>query len=208
MPIRARGERAPPSGALPQFQGIAPQPVGAGFAAPWEDRFLETDGWDYQDLAIGGSDPKWWHVPDEKISELIKQQQSEIRRSSMVPKTLAVQTQLVELDEESLGEESASHVGADRTDEAADHVEPDQASVGISKTWKVSDDAISKLIQDMETKQAGFHQTSAELLSMNADSARRPVPKPRLIGRSVLECDLRWVRMQVYKLRSTSFILC
>ena len=158
---------------LPQLHGIAPQPVSeARRSVQWEDRFLETDGWEgYEDLAADAADPKWWHVSDEKIAALIAQQQGGLHETRR-PSTL-LQAGLVEME---LAEESVDDMGQ------VDEPEKPPVQPPKSKTWLVPDDAILKLIQEMEAKQHSAHsalsQTGAELLSMTSPRAR-PSPKTR-----------------------------
>jgi len=162
------------------LESILPQPT-AGSRVPWEERFLETDGWEgYDDVSAKDSDPKWWHVPDEKIAEIIRQGRTRERRRSReeateAPPAPAPAPPLHSPSQEPAGEPS-------EPSEAAEAAEED--SKAASKPWKVSDDAILRLIQDTEVRQSSaLSKTGAELLSMpSVEQVRKPVPKPRVVG--------------------------
>ena len=186
MPFR---RRSCANGDLPRLRGVAPEPVLAGGSAvEWEDRFLETDGWEgYQDLAVASSDPKWWHVPDEKIAELVAQQQRQLgqrRRQS------------------SRGDAGGKQLGTEhfQQDETREVAEADAAlwhaaesgNAPKPKSWMVPDDAILKLIQDREAKHPPhLNETSAELLRLSpvTKSCQR-MPKSQDISNSALTLDV------------------
>ncbi|CAE7661655.1 Sf3b3, partial [Symbiodinium microadriaticum] len=161
MPLRFLHQR----GNGENLQSILPQPT-AGSRVPWEERFLETDGWEgYEDVAASDSDPKWWHVPDEKIAELIQGRTREVRRRSSAPVPV-----LPSPSQEPAGPLTEGTKGA-------------EDSKAASKPWKVSDDAILRLIQDTEARQSSaLSKTGAELLSMpSVEQVHKTVPKPRVV---------------------------
>ena len=161
MPLRFLHQR----GNGENLQSILPQPT-AGCRVPWEERFLETDGWEgYEDVAASDSDPKWWHVPDEKIAELIQGRNREVRRRSSAPVPA-----LPSPSQEPAGPLTEGTKGA-------------EDSKAASKPWKVSDDAILRLIQDTEARQSSaLSKTGADLLSMpSVEQVHKTVPKPRVV---------------------------
>ena len=143
MPLRLHQR-----GSGQKLESILPQPT-AGSRVPWEERFLETDGWEgYDGVSAKDSDPKWWHVPDEKIAEIIRQGRTrEFRRRSREEPTEAPPRAPAPAAPHSPSQEPAGEPS-----EAAEAGE--EATKAASKPWKVSDDAILRLIQDTEVRQS------------------------------------------------------
>mmetsp|Transcript_32547 Transcript_32547/g.75263 ORF Transcript_32547/g.75263 Transcript_32547/m.75263 type:complete len:379 (-) Transcript_32547:96-1232(-) len=161
-----------------EFTGVAPQSAGPD----WEARFWETDGWEGYQESEQEAFPacaKWWHVPDERIHELIGLPR-ELRRVSKVSQT----EQVEEVNASDEGMETNNNAPIDATDIASGN-EP-------VKQWKVPDEAILRLIEEMEQKAQTFNRTGAELLELGqagqARTWRRAVtkPQPRTISVRVL----------------------
>eukprot|EP00931_Biecheleriopsis_adriatica_P054312 TRINITY_DN31947_c0_g1_i1.p1 TRINITY_DN31947_c0_g1~~TRINITY_DN31947_c0_g1_i1.p1 ORF type:complete len:407 (-),score=71.24 TRINITY_DN31947_c0_g1_i1:126-1346(-) len=142
----------------------------------WPEEFLATDGWsgyDVSSLTTGEQgDRKWWHVPDEKIEQLVEVASKKAGMRSSFGKAMEAKedTQMDSLDKK-LG-------ATEETREENRDLDDDDELSEKEKPWKVSDFQILQLVEDLQGTRSLLSASREQPPMRSQASPRRTLRHP------------------------------